>query len=215
MPEAQANLEPQNNNLYTEAASKLAGEILGEQSYVKLSEKDIRDKGMIGHEETMADFISREMHFDESLQPEALAMFCHDAPPPVDTLEVNQWEGRELFPRPVEDQVRLKMLGVLAEDENQVEAISKPEGLKRLVSGIVSEAAILDLDGDSTADPEPFRRNIDTLMKLLDSEPEVMTLNGQQCWGLHIPRETKDGSAVGVYGWNVNGTYCWRLYCSG
>ncbi len=197
MPEAAANLEPQNNNLYSQAALKLAGELLGEQSYTKLSERDLRDKGMIGHEETMADFVSREMRFDESLQPEALAMFCNEAPPPVDTTEVNQWEGKELFPRAEEDQVRLKMLGVVTDDENQVEASPKPEGLKRLVSGIVSEAAILDLDGDSTADPEPFRRNIDTLMKLLDSEPEVMTLNGQQCWGVHIPRETKDGSAVG------------------
>lgn len=196
MPEAAANLEPQNNSLYQRAAEKLAGELLASQSYVKLSEADLRERGIIGIEESVADYVAREMHFDESLQAAALGMFCEEAPPPIDTSEVNQWEGKTLIPRDEEDQIRLTMLGVV-EDTNLTEGVAKPEGLRRLVTGIVTEASILDLEGDSTADPEPFRKNVDTLMKLLDSEPEVMKLNGQRCWGVRIPKGPSDGSAVG------------------
>ena len=118
MAEASVDIEPPNNDLYRKSAEKLIYDMLASQSYVHLSEKDLRDGGLISPEETLTDFAFREMRFGDSLQPEALEMFCNTAPPPVDTAEVNQWKNKDILSKDEEDEIRLSMLGVISEEKN-------------------------------------------------------------------------------------------------
>ena len=113
MLQESASLEPQKDNAYDQAAAKIAHELLESGSYAKLSEADLRSKGLIAKEESLFDYFYREMKFGESLQDIALLMFCNEAPPPIDTTEVNQWRNKEIFPRGREDELRLRYLGVL------------------------------------------------------------------------------------------------------
>ena len=124
MAEASVDIEPPNNDLYRKSAEKLIYDMLASQSYVHLSEKDLRDGGLISPEETLTDFAFREMRFGDSLQPEALEMFCNTAPPPVDTAEVNQWKNKDILSKDEEDEIRLSMLGVISEEKNNASASS-------------------------------------------------------------------------------------------
>ncbi len=188
------NFDPKPNP-YSEVVEKLTTKIFDHQSFAKLSEGDLRVKGLIGQTETMGEFVRRQMRFDHSLQAEAFELFCATVPPPVDTKEVYQWREKKFFPRDLEDQIRLRSF----EDDNDEEMnpqIQPPyEELRDFIRQIIANASVIEIDGESTVDPTFLRGDMDELLISFDSYPEVKVLNGQSRWCIRIPRYLNDTTA--------------------
>lgn len=185
MTEINFNHELPKSNLYKQTAEKISKSFIEKNKYSQLSEKYFQEKSIISPEETLTDFVFDQLRFGESLQDEAFNKLCQQVPPPIDTPEVNQWIGKKIFTNDQEEKIRT----------DNYESI-EPKLLPKLINIIVSNASQLKINGDQTADPEPIKKDIDTLMKLLDSDPEILDIKNKKYWGIKIPQEAKSDSVI-------------------
>lgn len=109
------------------------------------------------------------------------------ATPPIDTPEVNQWQNEVILPKNTEDEIRLRLLET-TESHQLSGGLVKPNILRDFIGQIIADSSASDINGEKPADPDLYAKNIDMLMQLLETDPEVVDFNGKKCWSVSIPK---------------------------
>lgn len=166
---------------FSRAAYETARFLFAVHTYANLSEADLRHQKIIGEDETLIHFVTRELRLNESIQAEAYEAFCTASPPPVDTAEMRHWEHQPIFTLAEENEIRLAFFQ--GQSAKLAESCAAPEKLIQTIIATADAAAF----GDSPADPTKFREYISKMELTNKCVLALSKIADRHVWGVKIP----------------------------
>lgn len=180
--------------------AKLAAELFSSSSYTNLKEEDLRNQGMIQPDESLEDFIKKQLGLRETLQPAAISSLLDELPPSSELSEEQETKTQVFFTPEEESYIRRAVLGS-ENNQDVLSALADSEEMIRFTYQVFESIGSIEDDGETSFDINKLASNLDRVERTLRRPPRTLEIRGEKYFALSVPKESESsglGSIIGA-----------------